>query len=527
MRTVVDSIIAAAAGDGCLTVLDSGAEPVETLSWAALHERAGRMAAVLRERGIGAGSRVGLLADSTVDTVAAIQAVWLAGAAVSVLAPPKRPGVLEQLVTDARFHLVVAQDPAAMRGSVQVWALSEWRRLADTATAIALAPPDPADLAILQYTSGSTRRPRGVPITHAHLAANLTAMRAGIKHDALHPGRAMCWLPLYHDMGLIGFVAKLMACGCSLYLQSPAAFARRPASWLHAMSRHRIAMSGGPNLAYALLTGLLESEPGIDLSTVRFLLTGAEPIDAAMMAEFARRGRLRGLDPSALVAGYGLAESTLAVTFSPAGAGIRTDRPSGQVSARPLVRCGFPVPGTSVRIVDQRTERPAEPGLPGHIEIRGPSVVGHYWGQSPPEPGAWFRTGDLGYLTPGEGELVVCGRVKDVLFAAGRNVYPQDIEAAAAGVPGVRPGGVAAFGVPGDRADRLVVAVESRGVNPVTVQQGVRLAVREEVGLTPAEVVTLPIGRLPRTSSGKIRRSEIRRRFLSGVLNPTEGGWSK
>ena len=526
MRTVVDSIIAAAGGEGCLTVLDSGAEPVETLSWAALHERARQMAAVLRERGIGPGSRIGLLADSTVDTVAAIQAVWLAGAAVSVLAPPKR-GMFEQLVADARFHLVVAQDPVSLTGSAQGWGLPEWRRRADSATAIALTPPDPADLAILQYTSGSTRRPHGVPITHAHLAANLTAMRAGIQHDALHPARAMCWLPLYHDMGLIGFVAKLMACGCSLYLQSPAAFARRPASWLHAISRHRIAMSGGPNLAYVLLTGLLAAEPGIDLSTVRFLLTGAEPIDAALMAEFARLGRLRGLDPSALVAGYGLAESTLAVTFSPVGAGIQIDRPSGDVSRRPLVRCGFPVPGTTIRIVDQRTGRPAEPGTPGHIEICGPSVVGHYWGQSPPEPGAWFRTGDIGYLTPGEGELVVCGRVKDVLFAAGRNVYPQDVEAAAAGVPGVRPGGVAAFGIPGERADRLVVAVEFRGLNPVTVQQGVRLAVREEVGLTPAQVVMLPIGRLPRTSSGKIRRSEIRRRFLSGGLNPTEGGWSK
>ncbi len=508
MRTVVESIVAAARGNGGLTILDSDAEPVETLSWAGLHERARRFAAVLLERGFGPGKRIGLLADSGVDAVTAIQAVWLAGAGLTVLPPAMRHSELEHIAADAGLHVVVTDRPTP---SLNAWAFAQWARLAATARAATPTLPDPADLAILQYTSGSTRQPRGVPITHAHLAANLAAMRAATGHDALHPGRALSWLPLYHDMGLIGFTAQAMACGCSLYLQSPMAFARRPGSWLRALSRYRIAMSGGPNLAYAMVTRLLMSEPDLDLSPVRFLLTGAEPINAAVMAEFAGAGRRCGLDPSALVAGYGLAESTLAVTFSPIGAGIRSD-------GRTLVRCGFPVPGTSVRIVDEHTGEPAAPGAAGHIELSGPSVVGHYLGQSPPAPGAWFRTGDLGYLTRDEGQLVVCGRVKDVLFAAGRNVYPQDIEAVAAGVTGVRLGGVAAFGVPGSHGERLVVAVESRGADPFEIERGVRLAVLEEVGLAPATVLTLPVGRLPRTSSGKIRRSETRRRFLSGGL---------
>jgi fatty-acyl-CoA synthase len=308
---------------------------------------------------------------------------------------------------------------------------------------------------------------------------------------------------------------------------------------LEAISRHRITTTGGPNFAYAVLANVLATGLDVDLRSVRFLLTGGEPVDAAAMSSFVAAAARHGLDPAAVVPAYGMAESTLAVSFSPRGAGLRVDRidpgafesagkavPVGPGDrARELVRLGPPVPGTSVRIVDQRTGAPVGDRQIGHVEIRGSSVVGHYRGDAVPPAGSWFRTGDLGYRTD-DGELVICGRAKDVLFAAGRNVFPQDIEAAAAAVPGVRLGGVAAFGVPGDLGDRLVMAVETRTAPADDIRRGVVAAVVAEVGLTPAAVVVLPVGRLPKTSSGKLRRSEIRRRYLLGQLasDTAEGG---
>lgn len=218
---------------------------------------------------------------------------------------------------------------------------------------------------------------------------------------------------------------------------------------------------------------------------------------------------------------YGLAESTLAVTFGRLDTGVRTDavdqralETDGRAApgTRPLVRVGKPVLGTEIRITDRVTGTPVGERLVGQVEVAGPSVVGHYWGDPPPAD-RWLRTGDLGYLA--DGELVVCGREKDVLFAAGRNIYPQDVEAAAGTVNEVRKGGAAAFSIP--PGDRLVVAVESRVDNSL-LREEVAAAVLGEVGLAPAAVVVLPPGRLPKTTSGKLRRSEARARYLAGSL---------
>jgi len=228
------------------------------------------------------------------------------------------------------------------------------------------------------------------------------------------------------------------------------------------------------------------------------------------------------------VAAYGLAESTLAVSFSAIGKGIAVDevdrdaleregiarKPAVAPAAARLVRLGAAVPGTRIRIVDQ-TGSVAAARAVGHIEVCGPSVVSGYWGKTR-EPGGWLRTGDLGYLTD-EG-LVVCGRAKDVLFAAGRNIYPQDVEAAALQVQGVRPGGAAAFGIPADSGDRLVVAVETREPDGDALRRAVAVAVASQTGMAPADVVALRFGRLPKTSSGKLRRAETRRRYLAGEL---------
>lgn len=516
MRTVVEAIAAAARPDtGTLTVLRGGNE--QGMAWERVYDRARRLATLLSGLGIGHGNRVGLLGDTSVHLVVAIQAVWLRGAAISMLPPaPRRADPLWRgaIIANAKLDLVLADDEFDI-ADVKVLSLS---RVAEKSAALPPAEvvlPQPGDLAILQYTSGSTSEPRGVPVTHGHLTANLDAIKGAFAYGG-ESIRMFSWLPLYHDMGLIGFTCLPMAHGWPLVLQSPYAFALRPMSWLEALSQYQITTSGAPDFAFRLVTPLLIDRSDLDLSPLRFLLCGAEPISAEAMAQFAAAGQRCGLDPAAIVPAYGLAESTLAVSISPPGAGVLTD----VAQSRRLVRLGSPVPGTTIRIIDPHTGEPAGQRQVGQIEVQGPSVVGHYWGQPPPPPGSWLNTGDLGYLTA-DGELVVCGRQKDVLFAAGRNVYPQDAEAAAARVPAVRPGGAIAFGVPNlayEGGDRLIVAVEFRGADAPTVRRAVAAAVSGEIGMSPAEVVALTPGRIPKTSSGKLRRAEAQRRYLNGEL---------
>jgi fatty-acyl-CoA synthase len=539
--TLVDAIADQAGGSGRLRMLDVDGRVAELVSWRELHERAGRMAAVLARHGVRPGVRVGLLGETSATLVTALQAVWLTGAAVVILPPAgiasrrAHERQVRAVLADARVDLLVCDagpDWSADPGTPVV-ALAE---LADRAARTPPAVPNrpgPGDLALLQYTSGSTRSPRGVPVSHGHLAANIGAIKAALDHEGSHPSRMLSWLPLYHDMGLVGFLCMPMGCGCDLLLQSPSGFVRNPAGWLHAISRHRATMSGAPNFAYALAARLLAGggSTGLDLGSLRCLVSGGEPVDPVTMTRLAEGGRRFGLDAAAFTPAYGLAETVLAATISPVGGGVRVDRVDVEAlerdgraipsvpgrAARELVRVGRPVPGTSVRVVDRRTGEPAGEREVGLVELRGPSVVGHYWPDPPPPPGHWLRTGDLGYVTGGE--LVICGRVKDVIFAAGRNVFPQDIEVAASEVPGVRAGGTAAFGLPGEAGDRLFVVVETRTADPGPVRRSVATAVYAETGLTPAEVVTVPYGGLPRTTSGKLRRTETRERYQSGVLH--------
>jgi fatty-acyl-CoA synthase len=546
MSTVVDAV-ARRGRSGSLTVL--GADGAEhTVSWSEVHHRARRVATLLARRGIGKDTRVGLLADTSIDLVTAIQAVWLAGAAITVLPLPVRQsaeaylGQLRRTISDARPGLVLIGDPLAALAEPLAASAPVADLAAFAARAMGIEPatpvrPAPSDLAILQYTSGSTRAPRGVPVTHGRLAANVAAIRQATRHERVH-GCLLGWLPLYHDLGLVGGLVLAMSCGCRLVLQSPVAFTARPMSWFEAITVHRATMTGAPNFAWGLMTRLLAArpvpDPAIRLDSLRLALTGAEPIDSVIMRRFTGIARRHGLDPSVLTCAYGLAEATLAVTVSTPGQGLRVDvvdplaleargeavRVPGN-EGRALARLGGPVPGVRLRVVDRAGGHELGPRRVGRIEVAGPSVVAGYWGESPSEARDWLRTGDLGYLA--DGDLVVCGRESDLLFAAGRNVFPQDVEAAANAVPAVRTGNVAAFGVPGQGAgDRLVVAVESGGWADVETAEALRSAVSAavvaEVGLTPRAVAVLAPGRLPKTSSGKVRRTETRRRYLTGML---------
>jgi nonribosomal peptide synthetase protein BlmVI len=392
-----------------------------------------------------------------------------------------------------------------------------------------LHAPDPVSLAFLQYTSGSTGEPRGVMVTHASLTANLTAIRTAFRHDA--DSVVLSWLPAYHDMGLIGNILHPLHAGCRAYLASPLDFIRRPLAWLESVARYAISTSGGPNFAYDLVVRAAGGKevPAVDLSTWRVAYCGAEPIAQPTLARFAELLAGRGFRSDALVPCYGLAEATLLVTSAPVGAGMSTGlAPDG----REAVSCG--VPRDCVVAAVGGTGEPVADGAVGEILLQGPGVAAGYFNNPrasrevfgaaiPGRTGRWLRTGDLGFVAGGE--LFVTGRIKDVIIIRGRNHYPQDLEQLIAqACPALRPGCVAAFASAGH--DGVVIVAELR--------DGAALAPAEQVALTAVvtggcgvavrEIVGVPRGAVPKTTSGKLRRAECRDRYLAGCYDDYRAG---
>jgi len=543
-------LISAAEGGGTITFLSADAsDGGQRVEWAVLHEEAKAMAVALGRRGVGPGSHVALLGPTSRPLVTAIQAVWLAGATVVVLPLPMRMSGLEDFVAQTRTRVraadtsVVVADPM-LAGFIQpepgdppVVLLDELTGDASDPWAWEVPKEDPTALAILQFTSGSTADPKGVMLPHATICANLDAIAEAARLDPADD--VLCsWLPLYHDMGLIGLLTLGMTTGTDLALAAPQDFLAAPARWMEWMSAQRATATAGPNFSYALAARALRRfAPGtLDLSRWRVALNGAEAVDPKAVADFVAAGAPHGLDPGAVFPAFGMAEATLAVTFPDPGRGLRTDHidrrrleteayaapadPDGETT-RHLVLLGRPVPGLEIRIVDPvsgdvRGEREV-----GELEIRGSSVTSGYYRRPDATEGAfhdgWLRSGDLGYLV--DGELVVCGRIKDLIIVGGRNVYPEDVERAAASVEGVRAGNVIAFAVDGRRGkEALVVVAESKDPDLEGVRAAVAGRVREVVGLPPEDVVLVEPGTLPKTSSGKLQRSLCRSRYLSAAL---------
>lgn len=382
--------------------------------------------------------------------------------------------------------------------------------------------PDPDTLAFLQYTSGSTAEPRGVMVTHGNLTANLSAIRDAFRHTA--DSVVLSWLPAYHDMGLIGNILHPLHTGCHAYLASPIDFIRDPAAWPAAVHRYGVTTSGAPNFAYELVARTADRAglpPGLDLSGWRTAYSGAEPVSAAALRRFAEVLAPAGFKEDAFVPCYGLAESTLLVTSLPVGAGVRS-RTGGE--AAETVSCGVPRDCEIAVAGPEGTPLPA--GEVGEVLVHGPAVAAGYWKR--PDLTAevfaaslhgsdkkWLRTGDLGFLR--DGELHVTGRIKDVIVVRGRNRHPQDIERLVVGLcPEVRPGCVAAFAAPDDQG--VVVLAELRPGRSLTGEDHARIAaaVATSFGLATHEVVAVPRGTVPKTTSGKLRRAECRTRYLAG-----------
>jgi fatty-acyl-CoA synthase len=543
MPSLLRRLERAAARDTAVTFVVGGAEDV--VPWRDLHEQAKGYAAALQARGVRPGDHVALLSPTTRELVTAIQATWLAGATIVVLPLPMRLSSIDEFVAqtrqrihsaDARLCVVdpeLAQFVAPQPGDPPMLGFADlaggdagaWVRPAD----------DPDRLVILQFTSGSTSDPKGVMLPDRVLRANLDAIAVAARLD-VDDDVLVSWLPLYHDMGLVGLLTLPMSTGTDLVLGAPQDFTARPARWMEWLSTYGGTATAGPNFSWVLATRALNRDERYDLSRLRIALNGAEPIDPDQVEAFVRAGRRHGLHPEAVFPAFGMAEVAIAGTFPEPGSGMRTDcvdrrvleteryavpAEPGAEGSRRLALLGRPVPGLEIRIVDPDTGAPLHDREVGELEIAGTSVTPGYYRRHDANAelfrDGWLRTGDLAYTL--EGQLVVCGRIKDVIIVGGRNVFPEDVERSVGALDGVRAGNVIAFGVDGERGrESRVVVAESKADDLALVRKQVAERVRDVVGVPAREIVLVAPGTLPKTSSGKLQRSLCRRRYQDGQL---------
>jgi acyl-CoA synthetase (AMP-forming)/AMP-acid ligase II len=544
--TLVHALAAAARHPSGVTFVDLS-ERETFLPWAEVRARAGRAAAALAAMGVGPGDRVAIVLRTEPAFLDAFFGAWLAGAIPVPLYPPVRLGRMDEYaVATGRMLAVSGARVVVSRGAV--------RRLLGAAVerggpALGCHDADdllrvpariarevaPDDLALVQFSSGSTVDPKPVALTHAALQAQTDALVA-----ATAPGPAdvlVSWLPLYHDMGLIAALLGAMAYPGPLVLIAPEHFLARPALWLRAIARHRGTISAAPSFAYAYAADRVKDREleRHSLATWRVACDGAEPVSADAMRRFATRFEQWGFDPAALLPVYGLSEAALAVTWGRPGrplAGRRVDpvrlAREGVVVPGPheIVSVGTPIAGVEVEVRDG-AGAPAGEGRLGRIFARGPSLMKEYLGDPDATAralaGGWLDTGDLGFVA--DGELHVHGRAKDVVIVRGANHAPDEFEAALAGVAGVRPGCAVALGfVPPDGdGEALLVLVErarETEVDDAAIAAASARAILERTGVAPHTVRVLAPGTLPRTSSGKLRRQEALRRFTAGLLAP-------
>jgi fatty-acyl-CoA synthase len=527
----------------------------QRVEWGRLFDDARVVAAGLQARGVGDGDHVAILGPTTRPLVTVIQACWAMGAASMVLPLPMRMGSLEEFVNQTRVRirngdakvLVIDEQLAAFYEPapgdppiVSMGDLLSGPGLPSPEAAV-LAGDDPERLSILQFTSGSTSEPKGVMIPDRVLGANLDAIVAAAEID-VDVDVAVSWLPLYHDMGLVGLLGTAMTNGLDLVLASPQDFLAHPLHWMEWISRYKGTATAGPNFSWVLATRALRRASGLDLSSMRIALNGAEPVDPASVEAFLAAAMPHGFRKGAEFPAFGMAEVAIAGTFPEPMRGLVTDpvdrallehdriaKPADPALAgtRRLPLLGTAVPGLEIRVCDPQTgERLADRQV-GELEIRGTSVTPGYYKRPDateamfrpdPDGSRWLRTGDLAYLLGGE--LVLCGRIKDVIIIGGRNVFPEDIERAVGVLDGVRAGNVIAFGVEGYKAkESVVVVAEVRQADDLeALRKAVHHRVLEVSGVPPRDVMLVQAGTLPKTSSGKLQRSLCRERYLDETL---------
>jgi len=540
-------VIAAGSASGIRAIEHDGRSlllPYTQLLTDALH-----MAGALAARGLEPGDRVAVVVPEVADFVRAFFGISAAGLLPVPLCPPAQAGDLATFARQSR-HILAASRAGAVVTTAEVAPFLA--PIDDRHTPIAIvdelrAGPALANVAasamerpaLLQFTSGSTAAPKGVVLTHANLQANVDAI-TGPAGLAVRDGDiGVSWLPLYHDMGLIGMLLSAVYSQADTIIMSPVLFLKRPTAWLEAISTYRGSVSFAPNFAYELCLRRVKPSQidALDLSSWRVAGCGAEPVRPDTLTAFAERFARAGFRASSFLASYGLAEHSLAVSFARNGLTIDTvdadclvqsiamPSANGSTPAARLVGCGRAFPGHEIRIVDENGAPLPERHV-GAIIARGPSVMQGYFEN--PEATAetlrhgWLHTGDLGYMA--DGQLFVCGRTKDLIIRQGRKYHPADLESAIADLPGLRPSGVVVFGINRPTsADEVVAVLEARAsLASDDVIDQVRRRVRETAGLELDRVVVAPPGTIPRTTSGKVRRAEARDRFAAGTLTARE-----
>jgi 1-acyl-sn-glycerol-3-phosphate acyltransferase len=526
-------------------------EDPETITCAMLADGAQALAAGLQQQGLLPGQSVAIMLPTGRDYLFSFFGILMAGGVPVPIYPPLRPSQLEDhmrrhaaILANAQAVLLITDSSARQAGHILKGQVDSLREvitpgLLATAKGFERRPIRAEDIAFLQYTSGSTGQPKGVILTHANLLANIRAMGEVIQADSTDV--FVSWLPLYHDMGLIGAWLGSLYYGMPLVLMSPLAFLIRPSRWLRAIHRHRGTLTAAPNFAYELCLSKLSDREldGLDLGSLRRAFNGAEPVSPATVRRFGERFAPYGLRSQVMAPVYGLAEAAVGLAFPPPGRGPVIDCidretfitrghavpvPVKAQGALEFVACGQPLPGYQIRIVDEAGRELPE-REEGRLEFQGPSASSGYL-RNPRATerlfdGQWLDSGDLAYIAGGD--VYLTSRVKDIIIRGGRNIYPHELEQAAGDIPGIRKGCVAVFGSPdpASATERVIVVAETREQETAaleTLQDRVRGVASDLLGMPPDDVILAPPHTVLKTSSGKIRRAAVRELFETGQI---------
>ncbi len=531
-------------------------DTTEEIGYQDLWQGAARVATGLWERSVRPGDRVALMLPTGKSYFFSFIGILMAGSIPVPIYPPTRPSQLEehlrrhgQILQNAGVRMLITVPEARgvarlLRSQVpSMRHVVDWAELDNTTGTPPTAVIKGEDTAFLQYTSGSTGDPKGVVLTHSHLLANIRAMGEAVE---VNPDDVfVSWLPLYHDMGLIGAWLGSLYFGLPLVVMSPLQFLARPSRWLWAIHRHHGTLSASPNFGYELCFNKVTDDEieGIDLSSWRCAFNGAEPVSAATLRRFGTRFSPYGLNSQSLAPVYGLAEAAVGLAFPPPGRGpvidlVRRDHfmltgeaqtaENGDPDPLEVVACGRPLPGYLAQVVDE-VGNTLPDRREGRLEFRGPSATSGYFNN--PEAtaqlvrGGWLDTGDRAYLA--NGDIYLTGRIKEIIIRGGRNIYPYEVEQAVGGLPGIRKGCVAVFASddPDTGTERLVVVAESRERDS-TRQNELRQAIRQRVidllGMPPDDVVVATPHTVLKTSSGKLRRGTMQSLYNQGRLGRGE-----
>jgi acyl carrier protein len=536
-----------------------GEDGEQELNYAAIRAGAAACAGRLAALGLQPGQAAAIMLPTGRDYLFSFFGILMAGGIPVPLYPPARPAQIEEhlrrhagILANCRAAVLITVPEAktvALLLRAQVESLQQVLMPDDLAggdAAFAPLPAKPGDIAFLQYTSGSTGNPKGVVLTHANLVANIRAMGEAVQASANDV--FVSWLPLYHDMGLIGAWFAALYLGFPTVLMSPLAFLTQPSRWLWAIHRHRGTLSGGPNFSYEFCLKRIEDAEleGLDLSCWRYAFNGAEPVSPDTLAAFARRFARYGLAASALQPVYGLAEASVGLAFPAPGTHYRIDRieraafqdrglarpaAPGDAGALALPCCGRVISEHELRVVDAAGVELAD-RQEGRLQFRGASATSGYY-RNPEQTkqlfaGAWLDTGDLAYLA--DGELYLSGRAKDVIIRGGRNLYPYELEQAVGALPGIRKGCVAVFASsdPANGTERVVVLAETRenGADALdALRRSINDCAVDLIGMPADDIVLAPPHTVLKTSSGKIRRAASREYYESGASARPAPAW--